>query len=398
MGRLFYILFLLTGISSTAQDSLFVGVYRDVKTTRAYLESFEHNFYIQGDSEGQYQLREWGRTELTVVNGKICLAPQPDLTCCFDSLKIIALHPESTFALDVKNNKTLSRKYRGNLIATVEEDRFIRLVNQVHMDDYLIGVIESESGYSQNIAYYKVQAIISRTYAIKNINRHLHEGFNLTDLVNCQVYQGKYRKIPNITEAVKATSGMILVDENMQAITASFYSNSGGQTANSEDVWNTALPYLRAKYDPYSIGQNSYSWKKTIPKQEFLTQLEKRFKFPANNPDAVKKALSFTQPTRCTFFIDRSYGIPLTEMRYAFNLRSTYFDVIDAGSQVILQGKGFGHGVGLSQEGAMNMSKKGFSYRQILYFYYPETTLLDTELMEFFRWEVSENVKQKLLE
>jgi stage II sporulation protein D len=389
LSRLLIVIFLLTAVLPRAQDSLYIGIFRDAKVTSAYLEAYEHDYTIVGDTSSSFSLQQWGKLELYVKNQKVCFSPRADTFCCFDSLKILAAHPQSVFAVDIKNNKALGRKYRGHLLATVEEDVHIRLVNHVHIDDYLVGVVESESGYGQNVEYYKVQAIISRTYALKNINKHLHEGFNLNDLVTCQVYHGKYRNIPNIIAGVYATSGMVLVDENMQLITASYYSNSGGYTANSEDVWNLALPYLRAKYDPYSIGQNSYSWKKTIAKQEFLSELEKRFKFPVHKPEAVEKALNFKQPSRRTFFIDRSYGIPLTEIRHTFKLRSTYFDVIDAGANVILQGKGFGHGVGLSQEGAMNMSKKGFNHLQILHFYYPFTTLLDADLLQFFNWQTA---------
>lgn len=384
---LFILCLCFFAVDAMAQDSLRIGFFRDVKATRVYLEAHEGNYMVRADSFDLFYLREWGRLELVATEGMICIEPQPDSTCCYSKVNLIALEPESAFSVDVKNNKTLGRKYKGNYEATAEEKRFVKSVNHVHMDDYLVGVVESESGYSQNVEYYKVQAIISRTYALKNIDKHMNEGFNLNDLVTCQVYHGKYRKIPNIITGVEQTSGMVLVDDEMKLITASYYSNSGGYTANSEDVWNLALPYLRSKYDPYSVGQNSYSWKKTIPKKEFLDELEKRFKFPVSNPDAVQKALNFKQPTRKAFFVERSYGIPLTEVRYAFKLRSTYFDVIVSGENVTLQGKGFGHAVGLSQEGAMNMSKKGFTHRQILEFYYPTTTLLDSYLLHFFNWQ-----------
>jgi stage II sporulation protein D len=71
------------------------------------------------------------------------------------------------------------------------------------------------------------------------------------------------------------------------------------------------------------------------------------------------------------------YGIPLRDIREQFKLKSTFFDVEIIGEEVLLHGRGFGHGVGLCQEGAMNMAKKGYTYDQILGFYYPKMKLVD---------------------
>ena len=111
-----------------------------------------------------------------------------------------------------------------------------------------------------------VHSIVCYT-VIKNQYKFIHEGFYLTDLVNCQVYKGNMYNDKNIIEAVRETNNLILVDENMDYITAAYFSNSGGQTNNVEDVWIKALPYLRSIYDPYSLGGTNYEWQKSINKK-----------------------------------------------------------------------------------------------------------------------------------
>jgi stage II sporulation protein D len=84
---------------------------------------------------------------------------------------------------------------------------------------------------------------------------------------------------------------------------------------------------------------------------------------------------SFVQPQRMAFYLHPVYGIPLRDLREQFKLKSTFFDAVVVGSEVMLYGKGFGHGVGLCQEGAMQMAKKGYAFDQILQYYYPGASL-----------------------
>ena len=217
--------------------------------------------------------------------------------------------------------------------------------------DYIIGVVESESGNYESQEYYKVQAVISRTYALKNEGKFLHEGFMLTDQTNCQVYHGKMYRNENIISAVKETQDLVLVDEDMNYITASYYSNSGGQSVNSEDVWLKKVSYLRSVKDPFSIGKHNFTWKRTISKSKWLSYFERKYDYPVKDSTARSQALNFQQDVRKKYFVDWSHHILLTHVRMDWKLKSTYFSVREEGENVVLEGKGFGHGVGLSQEG-----------------------------------------------
>ncbi|MBA3666089.1 MAG: SpoIID/LytB domain-containing protein, partial [Bacteroidetes bacterium] len=125
------------------------------------------------------------------------------------------------------------RTYQNNISFSVNEG-YLRLINEVVLDNYIAGVTEAEAGSRSTPEFYKVQAILARTYALAHINKHVTEGFSLCDQVHCQVYYGKPKDL-NIFNAIDETKGKVVVDENLNLIVAAFHSNSGGQTANSED-------------------------------------------------------------------------------------------------------------------------------------------------------------------
>ena len=100
-----------------------------------------------------------------------------------------------------------------------------------------------------------------------NLNKHEHEGYNLCDRVHCQAY---YRKCTNdkVEKASNATKGLVIVDSDIKLILAAFYSNCGGQTVNSEDVWQKPVYYLRSVKDPHCVNEPNAKWNKKIPKEK----------------------------------------------------------------------------------------------------------------------------------
>ena len=141
----------------------------------------------------------------------------------------------------------------------------------------------------------------------------------------------------------------------MNYLTASFYSNSGGQTENSENVWGKKVSYLRSKADPFSEGKNNYKWTKSISKREWLNYLKTTYNYDIDDSIKRQKVLNFTQINRKKYLAGWDSHILLTDIRRDWRLKSTYFSIEEQGDKIILHGKGFGHGVGLSQEGAMNI-------------------------------------------
>ena len=103
-----------------------------------------------------------------------------------------------------------------------------------------------------------------------------------------------------------------------------------------------------------------------------------------DNTESLNAALNFKQDIRHKFLIDWVYQIPLTEVRKDWKLKSTYFSIYDNGEYLSFKGKGFGHGVGLSQEGAMRMIELGFDFLEVLRFYYTDVHLINIKMKEFY--------------
>ena len=270
------------------------------------------------------------------------------------------------------------REYPGTFTVCLVNDH-IELVNIVDLEQYLMGVVLSEAGPAVPDGFYKVQAIICRTYAIRNLDKHSSEGFNLCDNVHCQAYKGMHRWNENIEIAVEATRGLIITDFDSVPAIAAFHSNSGGETQGAEKAWLTSVPYLKALLDPYSIGQPNERWEMKVSSEKWLDYLKKNGFTIAKKPDY--KRYVFTQQHRGIYYQVGDHKIELRKIREDWNLRSTFFSVVYDNGSFILKGKGYGHGVGLSQEGAINMARKGYHYSDILNFYYHNIHIIDYRLL-----------------
>jgi stage II sporulation protein D len=146
-----------------------------------------------------------------------------------------------------------------------------QLINTVNLDSYVSRVLIEEVGYNVPDEYLKIQAIISRTYALRNLRRHKDDGFDLCNKVHCQVYHGKKEIPSSIHTATASTSGTVITDQKGEPILATFHANCGGKTANSEHVWNNPMPYLVSKIDTFCLNQRSADWNMELD----LNQLKK---------------------------------------------------------------------------------------------------------------------------
>lgn len=379
--RLFFILFLFFSFP-VFSIQLDIGLLRNVKLKHVLFSSDSGNHTITSNSYIK-KINRGESVKIQLHNDSVRLKIGDKSLGHFDTVYFNPKYDDHVFTITGLAPSLKPRKYYTQLKVFVNGN-YLTLVNQINMERYLIGVLESEAGPNETKDFYKVHAVISRTYALKNINKFAHEGFNLTDLVNCQVYKGKMYCNKAIEKAVKETENLVLVDKEMNYITAAYYSNSGGQTVNVEDVWLEPLTYLRSVKDPYSVGRHNYNWSKKINKERWLAYLKNSHGFPTDDTKAVQKACSFKQNYRKKYFLDWNYHILLKDVRKDLKLKSTYFSVYNHKDYVLLKGKGFGHGVGLSQEGAMQMIKLGYGFLDVLRFYYTGVHLIDLQMRDFY--------------
>lgn len=272
----------------------------------------------------------------------------------------------------------LEKRYDDNLRIKIRQGRLL-LINNIDLDNYVAGVVEAEVGRKPPKEYFKLQAIICRTYALSNTHKHLQEGFNLCDQVHCQAYHGK-SFYPAIVDASMQTRGAVIVDSDIQLITAAFHSNCGGQTVNSEDVWTKSLYYLRSVQDTFCLDKRNSFWEKEIDIPEW-----KRFLTAKNSNIADSIPTYYQAEQRENDFLYTQ--ISFEEFRHHFRLRSTYFNVYPKKEKVVLKGRGYGHGVGLCQEGAMEMAAQGYTYAEILHYYYSGVHIIDLAALDFFKEE-----------
>lgn len=298
-----------------------------------------------------------------------------------EKIEIIKIDFNNLFMIETYNNKKLNNYYKGSLIVSNKKNKLI-IINRVYLEHYIQGVLFAEGGLGHHSEYYKVQALISRTYAFNNLNKHVNDGYNLCSRVHCQAYKGHKHVNNDIKEAVNDTENLIITDVKLNPITAAFYSNSGGQTANSEDVWVMPLPYLRSKIDSFSLNQKNYLWSRKINKTNWINYLQQKTTTVVPNDSVL---LNHTPEERAVFYANEKFKILLKDIRKDWKLKSTNFSIRYNNEYVFLDGRGFGHGVGLSQEGAMNMANKKYNYKEILIYYYSNINIIPINLIDFYK-------------
>ncbi len=392
IGPIALLCILLSSLSAHSQHASFdrikVGLLRSYKPSsmQAIVRQGAYSIWADGRKLGELKVGE----RITVIGtGGPALRLQVDgkEKGQFEKIDLRAFGDSSTFWLYLLKPSKKEGLYDDDLLISQLRGSVLKLVNHVALEKYIAGVVEAETGKEKGLEFYKVQAIISRTYALDKRGKYARQGFNLSDEVDCQVYHGKARWEPEILKAVLETEGHVLVDSDMNLITAAFHSNSGGETLSSEAVWSGALPYLSPRRDDFSLKGEHANWQLSVHRDEWLGYLSKRWKLDTVDPLRQNSFLNWEQSSRERFLIDPSLGIPLKEVRKDWQLNSTFFDLSLDGDSVHISGRGFGHGTGLSQEGAMRMAALGFDYKDILHFYYNDVHLIDLRALEFFREE-----------
>ncbi|MCE3296588.1 MAG: SpoIID/LytB domain protein [Crocinitomicaceae bacterium] len=317
-------------------------------------------------------------------NDKVQLKKGVELLGQFDKISLIETSPSSSITLTSKSPVVKERKYQSDFEISGGA-KGLTIVNLADMNNYLSGVVESEGGGGKEPEYYKVQAIMCRTYVLKNLTRHKDEGFAVCDRTHCQAYHSMLRFTPKIREAVVQTDDLVLLDDFSDLAGTYFHANCGGQTSEAAYVWNSDLPYLKTFKDTFCIYTKQATWEKRIPQQKWADFLVNKYNYPLYDSVYGPMLFTFNQADRMAFYHSPSLGIPLRDIRQEFQLKSTYFSCYPEGLEVVIRGKGVGHGVGLCQEGAMKMAKYGFTYQQISLYYFPGLKLASYKEYLFFR-------------
>lgn len=274
-----------------------------------------------------------------------------------------------------------SRRYPGRINLAIDRTAApaLMVVNHVLLDEYVACVVSREYGFN-DLEGAKAMAVLARTYVLRNVGAS-SGAYDLVDHQLAQKYDGADRLTDAAIEATIETLGEVLTYQG-ELIEAVYFSSSGGHTADNDAVWNgKPLPYLRGVPDPYDAASAYAQWRTTVPRNRLLRALSERynmavagFHIDRRSRDGRVQTIALVQQNQTARVIRSNEFRLLVNQHFGItSLKSTLFDVQQRGEEYVFEGRGFGHGVGLSQYGALAMSKRGLSYHDILSFYFTGT-------------------------
>jgi SpoIID/LytB domain protein len=277
------------------------------------------------------------------------------------------------------------------------------------LEDYVLGVMRAEGSMEAEPEALKALAVAIRTYTMKNRGRHAKDGYDFCSTTHCQRFLPSGVRSPTVSEgsdgdqalpdgrasdrmiqAVRATAGQTLLDDRGQLVDAYFGASCGGETANMGSLWGVTPPaYLRGVRDEYCLSGPHAAWTDTITRANLLRALQSDDRtnvgaridqIVVSKRDASGRAEFVTLEGEHRKSV-RGWDFKIIVGRLlGWNvLKSSRFEISRSGSNFVFRGSGFGHGLGLCQEGAHVMAARGASYQRILEKYFPGTSLKKDE-------------------
>lgn len=304
------------------------------------------------------------------------------------------------------------KKYRGNVVLRPSTDGKITVINEVMTEEYVKGVVAGEMPSGWPGEALKAQAVAARCFALNSLGKHENYGFDLCSTTNCQVYGGISSETEATNRAVEETAGKVLCYNN-KIINTLFSSSNGGYAEASQNVWGGAYPYFKTFKDEYEKTDDISSaiWQVSYTPEEIKEELLKNGVDIGDitNMEVVKTSesgrvlevkitgtkgtKSYTKSYARTFLGLKSQLYTITPPEssdiYCISAEgkskiSGSYHVLTAqgleekkvpggSGKYIINGRGYGHGVGMSQWGAYYMSKQNLTYEDILTYYFKNT-------------------------
>jgi len=351
---------------------------------------------------------------------------------------ILAPQRDEYFQLRTTGNKNPNliningRNYRGFFELRRYKTSDMTVINILPLEEYLYGVVPSEMSPEWPMEALKAQALAARNYAVANIGKHGLYGFDVCATTHCQVYLGYDKEDPRSNQAINQTKGQF-VTYNGKLISTFFHAHSGGYTENSENVYVSPAPYYKGVPDPFSLGYNPShdSWTVTYTNEDIQKKLKNKnidvgtivdlkplsygvsrriislqvigtkgdavlqkeqvrtyfdlksslIKFDLNSKffvlngnNEIVQVSGYKKMAMTIAGIKELQGYNNTLMVKGANLTKEY-PIYP--TQIVIQGKGWGHGVGMSQYGARGMAEKGYSYVDIIKYYFQGVKIYD---------------------
>ncbi len=248
-------------------------------------------------------------------------------------------------------------------------------IDKVPLEDYVVGVLAGEMPTSFHIEALKAQAVAARTYVMKKMEYNINNDYDVVDTVMNQVYldnnylkdtwKDEYVNKINILKKAVLETYSEYITYNDEIIEALYFSTSTGKTENCKEIFESDLPYLKSVDSTWDNISPVYQESKYFTLNEFYQKLKMEY-----NSKVEVTYLNKTSTGRIKNLKINNIIKNASEITTNLGLRSTYFNISQINNIIKIDTKGYGHGVGMSQYGAEAMGKIGYSYDQIIKYYY----------------------------
>ena len=341
------------------QKNIRIGIILDVSSFRA---GSSKDFFVH-DSSGK---------KLKLTKGTV------DVFCSQKGVRIGKYNLSLPIQIEPSNGVIFvnSKPYRGYLLLR-KSDNKMNIINVLGIEDYVKGVLPKEVGADWHVEALKAQAVISRTYALANLNNHSSQDFDLCSTAHCQVYGGLGAETKKTNQAFSETNGEVLTYQEKPAQTV-FHAACGGHTEDPKYIWGwkETPSYLKGVKCRYCGKSPHAKWAQVLSENFVRNKLKigkiKNIKIKGKTPSGAAKQLEITHSNgKCVL---NAYEFRLYVN--AWKIKSHFFNSIKIkNDEICFNGKGWGHKAGLCQCGAKGMAEKGKTYSTIFYHFYPGTKI-----------------------
>ena len=285
---------------------------------------------------------------------------------------ILNLYSKNIKEIELKTDESIKVR-----VKRLQKDK----IDEIELNEYVLGVLAGEMPISFELEALKAQAVASRSYVLKRLDYNKDKDYDVVDSVTNQVYldnehlkkawgDNYIKNINKLKTAVNETFNEYLECDG-QIADALFFSTSNGYTENSELVFNFAVSYLKSVSSPWDKEvTTAFKTTKEMSLQEFYERLnlpyQEKIKIENIDRSATNRILKIKINNQ--EFTGR-------EIYNKLKIRSTDFTIEQENTNIIITTIGYGHGVGMSQYGALGMAKKGYNYKEILAHYYQNTQI-----------------------
>lgn len=278
--------------------------------------------------------------------------------------------------------KINNHDFRGEVLLMRTPNNRLTAINSIDIEDYIKGVLYHEVSHHWPMEALKAQAVATRTYALYKMEGSHHSDYDVTNDIYSQVYGGKDSERYRTGLAVDRTSNQVLTYQG-KILPAYFHATCAGMTEDAKELWNTDIPPLRGVPCMFCQDSPHLHWKRNFRLRDIQLALNKHDYKIGLIKDIAIVDRDRSERIRNLKITDRQ-GNSITISGKDFrdiigpnDVRSNNYEIAMQGYYVTLNGKGWGHGVGMCQWGARGMANQQFNYKQILAYYYPGSELMD---------------------